>query len=405
MNVIYLDNNATTRVADEVLEAMLPYFCQYYGNPASMHTFGGNVEKEIVRAKERIASLLGISDITEIVITSCGTESDNAAIRGTLESYPDKRHIVTTKVEHPAVQNVCKHLARMGYRVTELSVDGEGMLNLDELRDAITADTAIVSIMYANNETGVIFPIEEIGKIVKEKGSVFHVDAVQAVGKIPLNMGTSTIDLLSLSGHKLHGPKGVGTLYIRKGTRFKPFIIGGHQERGRRGGTENSPGIIGLGKACELAEKHIAEENTRVKALRDRLETALLGSIPNVRLNGHKTQRLPNTTNISFEFVEGEAILLLLDRHEIAASSGSACTSGSLEPSHVLRAMGIPFTFAHGSIRFSLSIYNTEKEINTVIEVMPGIIEKLRAISPYWKEAAAEQRKGGSELPTRKAAS
>jgi len=406
MSVIYLDNNATTRVADEVLEAMLPYFCQYYGNPASMHTFGGQVEKEIVEAKERIASLLGISDITEIVITSCGTESDNAAIRGTLESYPHKRHIVTTKVEHPAVLSLCRHLARSGYQVTELPVDSEGILSLDELRAAITANTAIVSVMYANNETGVIFPIEEIGQVVKEKGSMFHVDAVQAVGKIPLNLATSSIDLLSLSGHKLHGPKGVGALYVRKGTRFKPFMIGGHQERGRRGGTENSAGIIGLGKACELAEAHINEENTRVKALRDRLEKALLTSVPNVRLNGHKAHRLPNTTNVSFEYVEGEAILLLLDSHEIAAASGSACTSGSLEPSHVLRAMGIPFTFAHGSIRFSLSVYNTEKEIDTVIRVVPEIIAQLRAISPYWEEATAKKSKAkGAGQPTRKATS
>ncbi len=406
MSVIYLDNNATTRVADEVLEAMLPYFSQYYGNPASMHTFGGQVEKEIVGAKERIASLLGISDITEIVITSCGTESDNAAIRGTLESYPHKRHIVTTKVEHPAVLNLCRHLTRSGYQVTELPVDSEGMLNLGELRSAITENTAIVSVMYANNETGVIFPIEEIGQVVKEKGSMFHVDAVQAVGKIPVNLATSSIDLLSLSGHKIHGPKGVGALYVRKGTRFKPFMIGGHQERGRRGGTENSGGIIGLGKACELAEAHINEENTRVKALRDKLEKALLTSIPNVKLNGHKTHRLPNTTNVSFEYVEGEAILLLLDSHGIAASSGSACTSGSLEPSHVLRAMGIPFTFAHGSIRFSLSVYNTKKEIDTVIRVVPEVIAQLRAISPYWKEATAKnsQAKRAGQ-PTRKTTS
>jgi cysteine desulfurase len=279
-------------------------------------------------------------------------------------------------------------------------------LNLDELRAAITENTAIVSIMYANNETGVIFPIEQIGQIVKEKGCMFHVDGVQAVGKIPLNLATSTIDLLSLSGHKLHGPKGVGALYIRKGTRFKPFIIGGHQERGRRGGTENSAGIIGLGKACELAEAHIDEENTRVKGLRDKLETAVLGSVPNVRLNGHKTHRLPNTSNVSFEYVEGEAILLLLDRHRIAASSGSACTSGSLEPSHVMRAMGIPFTFAHGSIRFSLSIYNTEKEIDTVIRVVPEVIGQLRSISPYWEEAKAKQSEGGKAgRATRKAAS
>jgi cysteine desulfurase len=389
MNVIYFDNNATTKVADEVLAEMLPYFGEYYGNPSSMHSFGDLVNKKIAEARERVADILGADDTIEIVFTSCGTESDNAAIRATLESYPEKRHIVTTRVEHPAVHTLCKHLAGRGYEVTELSVDKDGLLDLDELRAAIRSDTAIVSIMYANNETGVIFPIEKIGEIVKEKGVVFHVDAVQAVGKLPLNMRTSTIDLLALSGHKLHAPKGVGALYIRKGTKFRPFIIGGHQERGRRGGTENSASIIGLGKACELAKAHLAEENERVRRMRDKLEKQLLACIPHSRLNGHAEQRLPNTTSLSFEFVEGEAILLLLNREGICASSGSACTSGSLEPSHVLRAMGVPYTFAHGSVRFSLSRYNTEKEIDRVIEVTPQTIARLREISPFWQEQYA----------------
>jgi cysteine desulfurase len=389
MNVIYFDNNATTKVADEVLAEMLPYFGEYYGNPSSMHSFGDVVNKKIAEARERVADILGADDTIEIVFTSCGTESDNAAIRATLESYPDKRHIVTTRVEHPAVHTLCKHLAGRGYEVTELSVDKDGLLNLDELRAAIRSDTAIVSIMHANNESGVIFPIEQIGEIVKERGVVFHVDAVQAVGKLPLNMRTSTIDLLALSGHKLHAPKGVGALYIRKGTKFRPFIVGGHQERGRRGGTENSASIIGLGKACELAKAHLAEENGRVRHMRDKLEKELLARIPHCRLNGHPEQRLPNTTSLSFEFVEGEAILLLLNREGICASSGSACTSGSLEPSHVLRAMGVPYTFAHGSVRFSLSRYNTEKEIDRVIEVTPQVIARLREISPFWQEQYA----------------
>lgn len=395
MKTVYVDNNATTKVAPEVLEAMLPYFTEYYGNPSSMHFFGGQVQRKINEAREKVADLLG-ADPSEIVFTSCGTESDNAAIFGTLDSYPERRHFVTTRVEHPAVGNVSTYLARKGYRVSELSVDREGRLDLDELRETITEETALVSVMYANNETGVIFPVEKIGAIVKEKGIPFHTDAVQAVGKIPINLKESTIDMLSLSGHKLHAPKGIGVLYIRRGTKFSPYMIGGHQERGRRGGTENVPYIIGLGKACELAKAHMEEENTRVRALRDYLEAKILEKIPNTLVNGDRVNRLPNTLSVSFEYVEGESILLLLSDLGICASSGSACTSGSLEPSHVLRAMGVPFTAAHGSIRFSLSIYNTKEEMDYIIEHLPGIIQRLRDISPFWHDYLKEQRRGSS---------
>jgi cysteine desulfurase len=392
VKTVYVDNNATTKVAPEVLEAMLPYFSEYYGNPSSMHFFGGQVQKKVDEAREKVADFLG-ADPSEIVFTSCGTESDNAAILGTLDSYPEKRHLITTRVEHPAIGNVCTYLGRKGYRITELSVDREGRLNLDELRESIIEETALVTVMYANNETGMIFPIEEIGEIVKAKGIPFHTDAVQAAGKIPLNMKKSKIDMLSISGHKLHAPKGIGVLYIRKGTRFSPYMIGGHQEKGRRGGTENVPYIIGLGKACELAKKHLGEENTRVKALRDYLEVKLLEKIPNTLVNGDRVNRLPNTVSVSFEYVEGESILLLLSDLGICASSGSACTSGSLEPSHVLRAMGVPFTAAHGSIRFSLSVYNTKEEMDYIIEHLPPIIQKLRDISPFWKDYLKSQGK------------
>ncbi|MDE2216231.1 MAG: cysteine desulfurase NifS [Planctomycetota bacterium] len=391
MKVVYTDNNATTMVAPEVVEAMSPYFTEHYGNPSSMHTFGGQVAKKVDIARQQVAYLLG-ADPAEIVFTSCGTESDNAAIWGILRANPHKRHIVTSRVEHPAVYNLCKYLAQNGYHVTELGVDSSGMLNLNELADAVREDTAIVSIMYANNETGVIFPIEEIGSIVKQKGSILHTDAVQAVGKIPLNLSKSAIDLLTLSGHKLHAPKGVGALFIRKGITFTPFIIGGHQEKNRRGGTENVPSIIGLGKACELAKKYIAEEQSRVKQLRDKLENELLKKALDARLNGHKVHRLPNTTNLSFEFVEGEAILLLLNEKGICASSGSACTSGSLEPSHVLRAMGVPFTAVHGSVRLSLSRYNTMEDVNYIIEHLPSIIRRLREISPYGRETKLKEQ-------------
>jgi cysteine desulfurase len=384
MKTVYVDNNATTRVDPDVVEEMMPYFSELYGNPSSMHHFGGQVGAAVDHARQRVADLIG-ADPSEILFTSCGTESDNTAILSTLRSYPEKHHIVTTRVEHPAVLNLCKHLMKVGYSVTELPVNGEGELDLDQLRDAITPYTAIVSVMYANNETGVIFPVEKIAEVVKEKGSVFHCDAVQAVGKIPIRMKENRFDLLSLSGHKLHAPKGVGALYVRRGTRFRPFLIGGHQEHGRRGGTENVPSIIGLGKACELAMIHMDEEVTRVKKLRDRLEKGLLARIPNAFLNGHPEHRLPNTLSLSFEYIEGEGILLLMSREGIAASSGSACTSGSLEPSHVLRAMGIPYTAAHGSVRFSLSRFSTEEEIDYILEKLPPIIERLRSLSPYWK--------------------
>ncbi|TLD40471.1 MAG: Cysteine desulfurase [Candidatus Jettenia ecosi] len=385
MKFVYADNNATTMVAPEVVETMLPYFTEYYGNPSSMHTFGGQVAKKIDSARQQVADLIG-ADPGEVMFTSCGTESDNAAIWGILKANPHKRHIVTSRVEHSAVYNLCKYLAQNGYQVTELGVDTHGMLNLNELADAIKEDTAVVSIMYANNETGVIFPIEEIGNIVKQKGSLLHTDAVQAVGKIPINLSKSTIDLLTLSGHKLHAPKGVGALFIRKGITFAPFIIGGHQEKNRRGGTENVPSIMGIGKACELAKKHLAEEQNGVKLLRDKLENEILEKAPDARLNGHKIHRLPNTTNLSFEFVEGEAILLLLNEKGICASSGSACTSGSLEPSHVLRAMGVPFTAVHGSVRLSLSRYSTMEEVDFIIEHLPPIIRRLREISPYGRD-------------------
>ncbi len=385
MKTVYVDNNATTKVAPEVLEVMVPFFSEYYGNPSSMHFFGGQVQRKVDEARARVAEFLG-AEPSEIVFTSCGTESDNAAILGTLDSYPEKRHIITTRVEHPAVGNVSTYLGRKGYRITELSVDREGRLDLDELRESLTDETALVTIMYANNETGVIFPIEEIGEIVKAKGIPFHTDAVQAAGKIPLHMKKSKLDLLSISGHKLHAPKGIGILYIRKGTKFSPFLIGGHQEKGRRGGTENVPYIIGLGKACEMAQKHLNEENTKVRSLRDYLESKLLEKIPNTLVNGDRKSRLPNTASLSFEYVEGESILLLLSDLGICASSGSACTSGSLEPSHVLRAMGVPFTAAHGSIRFSLSIYSTKEEMDYIIEHLPPIIQRLRDISPFWKD-------------------
>jgi cysteine desulfurase len=384
---VYLDNNATTKVDPAVLEAMLPYLSELYGNPSSMHTFGGQVGKAVKQAREQVAALLG-AEASEIVFTSCGSEGNNTAIRAALAAQSDRRHIITTQVEHPAVLNLCKQLEKQGYTVTYLSVDRRGQLDLMELEAAITGNTALVSTMYANNETGTIFPIEQIGAIAKEYGATFHVDAVQVVGKIPLNLKNSTIDLLTLSGHKLHAPKGVGALYVRRGFRFRPLLIGGHQERGRRAGTENVPGIVALGKAAELEGLHLEEATRRERKLRDRLEKGLLAAIPDCEVNGDPKNRLPNTTNIGFKYIEGEAILLSLNKEGICASSGSACTSGSLEPSHVLQAMGLPYTILHGSIRFSLSRYTTDAEVDRVLEVMPGIVERLRAISPFNNDQA-----------------
>lgn len=386
MKVVYLDNNATTQVASEVFEAMTPFLTGRYGNPSSMHFFGGSVARDVVLAREKLAELLGVTP-TEIIFTSGGTESDSTAILSALATSPERKEIVTSRVEHPAVLNLCKHLARFkGYTVRWLSVDKEGMLDLDEVRSAVTDKTAVVSIMWANNETGVIFPVEEIAEIAAERGALMHTDGVQIVGKVPLNLKNTAINFLALSGHKLHSAKGMGALYLKKGTRFQPFIIGGHQEYDRRAGTENVPGIIGLGKAAELAFHNIEQEKYRVKSLRDRLQDGLLKSIPFSRINGALDDRLPNTLNIGFEFVEGESILLKLDELGICASSGSACTSGSLEPSHVLRAMGVPFTCVHGSIRFSLSRYNTEEEVDYVLEQMPPIINSLRAMSPFGQD-------------------
>lgn len=378
----YLDNNATTMVAPEVREAILPLLGDEFGNPSSMHRLGGQSGMLMEQARQKIAAGLNC-DPDEIIFTSCGTEGDNTAIFSALEAQPEKRHIITTRVEHPAVLNVAKHYERKGYDVTYLSVDPKGMFDMDQYSTAFRPDTALVSVMYANNESGVISPIQEMAEIAKKHGVLFHTDAVQAVGKIPIDLKKLPVDYLVLSGHKIHAPKGVGALFVRKNAPFRPFMLGGHQEHGRRGGTENIPGIVGLGVAMELAVKYIDDENTRVRAMRDRLEKGLMAAIPDAIINGDQEMRLPNTLSIAFKYIEGEAMLLMLDRFGIAASSGSACTSGSLEPSHVLRAMGVPFTFAHGSLRFSLSTYNTNEDIDLVLKELPPIISRLREMSPF----------------------
>jgi cysteine desulfurase len=385
MKPIYLDNNATTAVAPEVAEAIQPYYLELYGNPSSMHIFGGQLHRRIEEARAKVAALIG-AETEEIIFTSCGTESDNTAIMSAVESYPHKRHVISTRVEHPAVLSFVRHLARKGYRLSLVPVDGMGRFDMDFFMKSLDEHTSAVSVMHANNETGVIFPIEEVGAILRERNILFHTDAVQTAGKIPIDVKSLPVDMLSLSGHKLHAPKGIGALYVKKGTRFYPYIIGGHQEHGRRAGTENVASIIALGKACELAQENLQAEAVYVARLRDRLENELLKKCPDSRINGDVSRRLPNTSNISFEYVEGEAILLRIDEFGICASSGSACTSGSLEPSHVLRAMGIPFTAIHGSIRFSLSRYTTDEEIDKVVEIVPPIIKELRTLSPYGKE-------------------
>lgn len=383
MTLVYMDNNATTQVAPEVIEAMEPFFHDLWGNPSSMHSFGGQVARHMEEAREKVAALLH-ADPSEIIFTSCGSESDNMALRGSVAAHGGHPHIITSCVEHPAVLGVARYLQKHhGCRLTELPVNEKGQISLDHLCEAIDHDTLIVSLMWANNETGTIYPMDKIAQIVKEQGKVLHTDAVQVAGKLSIDVRKTPVDMLSISGHKLHTPKGIGALYIRKGTKVSPFMIGGHQEHGKRGGTENVPYIVGLGRACELAESTMREEQTRVAAMRDKLEAGLLKSCTNTRVNGDIEHRLPNTTNISFEFVEGEAILLHMDRYGICASSGSACTSGSLEPSHVIRAMGVSFTAAHGSIRFSLSRYNQEADINHVLENMPRIIKTLRELSPF----------------------
>ena len=381
MKVIYFDNNATTRTAPEVLEEMLPYFCEKYGNASSMHTFGGSNKRAIEQARANVASLIN-AEPEEIIFTSGGTESDSTAIYSSINSYPNKKHIITSAVEHPAVLEVFKKLASQGYRVDFIGVDTNGRFDMENFKKVIDDQTALVSVMWANSETGTIFPVKEIAKIAHAHGSLFHTDGVQALGKIKTDVKETGIDLMSFSSHKINGPKGMGGLYIKKGTRFLPFMIGGHQEKLRRAGTENVPSIVGFGKAAQLAKEHL-KDMQEVAKLRDILEEDLTKAIKDTKVNGDKENRLPNTTNISFGYIEGESILMMLDEYGICASSGSACTSGSLEPSHVLRAMQVPFQFAHGSIRFSLGRYNTIEEVKKVGEVMPAIVARLRALSPF----------------------
>jgi len=386
MSDIYLDNNATTQCDPAVVEAMMPYFCEQFGNPSSLHSFGNRVGFALKKARKSVQKLLGAEHESEIIFTSCGSESDSTAILSALRAQPERRTVITTVVEHPAVLNLCEHLESDGYTVHRLAVDGKGRLDLEEYKSLLSDDVAVVSVMWANNETGTIFPVLEMAELADEAGIMFHTDAVQAVGKIPIELEGSPIHMLSLSGHKLHAPKGVGVLYLKRGTRFRPLLRGGHQERGRRAGTENVTAIIGLGIAAELALANMEHENTAVKALRDRLQEGILAAVPNAFVTGDPGNRLPNTLNIAFEYIEGEAILLLLNKVGVAASSGSACTSGSLEPSHVMRAMGIPYTAAHGTVRFSLSRYNTAEEIERVIAAVPPIVAQLRKLSPYWGE-------------------
>lgn len=385
MTPIYMDNNATTACDPAVVQAMLPFFTEQYGNASSIHSFGAQVGRALKEARGRVQSLLGAAHDSEIVFTSCGTESDSTAILSALKANPERRAIITTVVEHPAILTLCDQLEKEDYVVHRLRVDRRGRIDLDEYKSLLSERVAIVSAMWANNETGTLFPVEEMAEMAHEKGILFHTDAVQAVGKVPIDLKTTRIDMLSCSGHKLHAPKGIGVLYVRRNTRFRPLLRGGHQERGRRAGTENSASIVGLGVACELAQRHMEAENTTVKRLRDRLQRGILAKVRNAFVNGDTLYRLPNTASIAFEYVEGEGILLLLNQQGIAASSGSACTSGSLEPSHVMRAMGIPYTAAHGTIRFSLSRYNTEEEVERVIAALPPIIAQLRKLSPYWQ--------------------
>ena len=381
--IVYFDNNATSRVAPEVADVLRPFFGELYGNPSSMHAFGGQVAKFVTRAREEVAAFLNCSP-EEVIFTSCATESDNTAIRGTADWFGTGMKVITTAVEHPAVLQPCRRLKALGHTVVELPVDGVGQIDLDRLRAELKGTQhALVSIMWANNETGTVFPIEKIADICREYGAVFHTDAVQVAGKIPVDVTKVPVDLLAMSGHKFHAPKGIGILYVRKGTKLKPFLLGGHQEAGRRAGTENVPYIVGLAKACELARIGMAEEAVQITALRDRLEAGILAKCPNVRVNGDRNHRLPNTLNVSFEYIEGEAIAYRLSDLGICISTGSACASGSLDPSHVIRAMGVPFIAVHGSVRFSLSRYNTMEEVDYVLDRLPPVIRNLRELSPF----------------------
>ena len=380
---VYLDNNATTRVAPEVRDVMEPFFNEFYGNPSSMHAFGGQVAKFVARAREEAAAFINASP-EEIIFTSCATESDNTAIRGAAEFFGRGTKVITSAVEHPAVLQPCRRLKAQGHEVVELPVVHVGQIDVERLRAELKGTkNAVVSMMWANNETGTVFPIEKIAEVCREAGATLHTDAVQVAGKIPVDVKKVPVDMLSMSGHKFHAPKGIGLLYVRKGVRFKPFMLGGHQENGRRAGTENVPYIVGLAKACELARIGMAAEAEKLTALRDRLEAGILASCPNVRVNGDRANRLPNTLNISFEYIEGEAIAYHLSDLGICISTGSACASGSLDPSHVIRAMGVPFIAVHGSVRFSLSRYNTDEEIDYVLEKLPPVIKNLRELSPF----------------------
>ncbi len=400
MEPIYLDNNATTRCDPAVVEAMLPFFTEHFGNASSIHAFGSEVGKALKKARGEVQALLGAEHDSEIIFTSCGTESDATAILSALRAQPERNTVITTAVEHPAILTLADWLEKDDYIVHRLRVDKKGRIDVDEYRSLLNDRVAVVSVMWANNETGTLFPVLEMAEMAAARGIMFHSDAVQAVGKIPIDMQNNSIDMLSLSGHKLHAPKGIGALYLRRGCRFRPLLRGGHQERGRRAGTENSASIVGLGKACELASQHMDEENTSVRRLRDKLEAGILSRVGHCFPTGDVGNRLPNTSNIAFEYIEGEAILLLLNKLGIAGSSGSACTSGSLEPSHVMRAMGIPYTAAHGTIRFSLSRYNSEAEVERVIEVVPGIIAQLRQLSPYWSDSGPTANPEAAFSPT-----
>lgn len=380
---VYLDNNATTMVAPEVREAMMPFFGPLYGNPSSMHSFGGNIAKCLKDAREKVAAFINASP-EEIIFTSCATESDNAALRGSAEYFGKGMKLVTTKVEHPAVLQCARRLKANGHEVVELGVDGKGQMDLAELRAELKGTkNALVSAMWANNETGTIYPMAKIAEVCKEYGAILHTDAVQIAGKGVVDVKAVPVDMLAMSGHKFHAPKGIGFLYVRKGTKLKPFMLGGHQENGRRAGTENVPYIVGLGKACEMAQAGMAVENAKMAALRDRLEAGILASCPNTIVNGDKANRTPNTLNVSFEYIEGEAIAYHLSDLGICISTGSACASGSLDPSHVIRAMGVPFIAVHGSVRFSLSRYNTDEDIDYVLEKLPPVIKNLRELSPF----------------------
>ncbi|MCL4873495.1 cysteine desulfurase NifS [bacterium] len=384
MNRIYFDHNATTPVPEEVFEALVPFLKEQWGNPSSIHWAGRGTRKAVEDAREKVCALLNCTN-TELIFTSSGTEGDNHAIKGLAYARKDKgNHIITTAVEHPAVLNTCKHLQKEGFEVTYLGVDNDGLISLDELKAAITPKTILISVMFANNETGVLFPMKEIGAIAKEKGVAFHTDAVQAAGKAKIDVKDINCDLLTISGHKLYGPKGIGALFVKRGVRLVPLIHGGHHERNRRGGTENVAGIVGMGKAAEIALRDMDKEIEHLKTLRDRLEKGMAERVQHIKVNGHAEKRLPNTANISFEFVEGESLLLNLDMKGIAASSGSACTSGSLEPSHVLIAMGLTHELSHGSVRFSLGKSNTAEEIDFLLETMPPIVERMRAMSPLY---------------------